>query len=81
LSHADYLAWLDRSVKYEAECDRALKSIGLDSVAKPVDPYELARQRATEVARQATIATQAEPRAAEGDGVDPGAKQATEAGP
>jgi hypothetical protein len=30
LTHEQFLGYLDRSLKFEAECDRTLKSLGLD---------------------------------------------------
>jgi hypothetical protein len=41
LTHSEYLGYLDRSVKFEAECDKALRSIGLDRTANP-DPWDAA---------------------------------------
>src|SRR5262245_10116401 len=30
LTHDQYLAYLDRSIRYEAECDRILRTLGMD---------------------------------------------------
>jgi hypothetical protein len=38
LTHEQYMGYLDRAVRYEAECDRALRSIGLDK-SKEEDPW------------------------------------------
>jgi len=39
MTHGEYQGWLDRSVRYEADCDRALRSIGLDRRAD-ADPWD-----------------------------------------